>query len=805
MTKVELSLRAKGLKNTSGFRNVSDPFVIVTLLAPEGSGKQPRVLGRTEVVDNNLNPDWCKTFIFDYELGHMQHFVVTVYDEMKRGEEDLNKQKKMGEVQFEIGGILGSPGNVRAKCTKSGGMVYAQIASVTEGAGTLVLSLRGLGLKNVERTLFGKSDPFFEVSALRESQNGSAWDVVYRSEYIDHNLNPVWKDARVSVDTLCRGDHAQPVKIAIFDYSKSGKYLSMGEFETSVEGLLEAKASNSNFALKVGEIVIVNALIFGKFDPDEARKAAEKAEAKKAEAKKAEDQLASNISNLTIATPMMQGVAQTTTASVPNIFIARAPPGKLGVLFANHNSGGTVVTEVRPESPLVNLVFPGNSILEIDGADVSGSTVAEISTIMALKRDQTRVLKVARVKVTEDNGSVAGRVSVVIPQNFHLSAASPGVPASPPSVRPVSGNAPLPPSLPVATVLRVDPPTPAAGRAGRPNDPTFVDYLSGGCQLNLSVAIDFTGSNGDPRIPGTLHHISEDEPNEYEKALGAIVGILANYDYDQKFAVMGFGAKYDGMIRHCFQCGPNKEAHGIGGVIDAYERVFKTKLTMSGPTVFAEVIYTSAELATHAQACAKARGEQAYSILLIVTDGAVTDLEATKRSIASVSNAPLSIIIVGVGDANFSAMQEIDDMDLGRDIVQFVPMNEFSSSREALTAATLDEVPTQLIQYFMSNGILPMKSVDLNEKNIRMDSYRKDEEVNLEFGLDGEGGVVLDNGTGYYDDSFQKFQQPKNKTISSPRARSTTEARSRPTPVIAAPRRTPYVPQDSRRVPERRR
>lgn len=33
----------------------------------------------------------------------------------------------------------------------------------------------------------------------------------------------------------------------------------------------------------------------------------------------------------------------------------------------------------------------------------------------------------------------------------------------------------------------------------------FVDYMAGGCELNVVVAIDFTGSNGDPRKPGRLH------------------------------------------------------------------------------------------------------------------------------------------------------------------------------------------------------------------------------------------------------------------------------------------------------------
>ena len=39
-----------------------------------------------------------------------------------------------------------------------------------------------------------------------------------------------------------------------------------------------------------------------------------------------------------------------------------------------------------------------------------------------------------------------------------------------------------------------------------------------------------------------------------------------------------------------------------------------------------------------------------YFVLLILTDGIITDLEATKMSIIKASNLPMSIIIVGVGN-----------------------------------------------------------------------------------------------------------------------------------------------------------
>ena len=196
------------------------------------------------------------------------------------------------------------------------------------------------------------------------------------------------------------------------------------------------------------------------------------------------------------------------------------------------------------------------------------------------------------------------------------------------------------------------------------------------------MAIDFTGSNGDPRKAGTLHHLDSASKNSYEKAISAIVGILSKYDSDKMFPVVGFGAKYDGTVRHCFQCGGTEEVHGVAGVLEAYHQTFKSGLIMSSPTVFTEVIESAAARALSSQEKAKQKGQQAYTILLIVTDGAVSDSQATAMSLQQVSDAPLSVVIVGVGDADFSFMEFLDNSSKPgqRDIAQFVQMNKHQTS-----------------------------------------------------------------------------------------------------------------------------
>lgn len=82
---------------------------------------------------------------------------------------------------------------------------------------------------------------------------------------------------------------------------------------------------------------------------------------------------------------------------------------------------------------------------------------------------------------------------------------------------------------------------------------------------------------------------------------------------------------------------------------------------------------------------------QQYSVLLILTDGEITDFDQTKDAIVRASRLPLSIIIVGVGPADFKAMELLDGDNgvlkstageaVARDIVQFVPYRQFKDVR----------------------------------------------------------------------------------------------------------------------------
>lgn len=65
--------------------------------------------------------------------------------------------------------------------------------------------------------------------------------------------------------------------------------------------------------------------------------------------------------------------------------------------------------------------------------------------------------------------------------------------------------------------------------------PSFINYITGKCEISLYVAIDFTSSNGNPFQEGGLHYIdpNKENLNDYESAISTIGEIVAKYDSDQ--------------------------------------------------------------------------------------------------------------------------------------------------------------------------------------------------------------------------------------------------------------------------------
>uniref|UniRef100_A0A1I8AYS4 C2 domain-containing protein n=1 Tax=Meloidogyne hapla TaxID=6305 RepID=A0A1I8AYS4_MELHA len=244
---------------------------------------------------------------------------------------------------------------------------------------------------------------------------------------------------------------------------------------------------------------------------------------------------------------------------------------------------------------------------------------------------------------------------------------------------------------------------------------TFLDFIKGGMQLEFAVSIDFTASNGNPRSPSSRHYIDQFYLNQYELAIKSVLEICEHYNTSKYFEAFGFGAKIipSQYVSHFFNLNIETNqsgVYGVKGVMDAYRDVLG-RVELYGPTNFEP------------------------TILLILTDGLITDMERTKLAIIEASVQPLSIIIVGVGDEDFAKMDELDsdecllkhgNLVAKRDIVQFVPFRNFYSAVRSvdskiseqqqmqiqveLAKSVLEEIPYQVTSYCKANKIQPMNA-----------------------------------------------------------------------------------------------
>ena len=245
--------------------------------------------------------------------------------------------------------------------------------------------------------------------------------------------------------------------------------------------------------------------------------------------------------------------------------------------------------------------------------------------------------------------------------------------------------------------------------------------------MNFSVAVDFTASNGDPSDARSLHFMNpQTMENQYTTAIRSVGDIIQDYDTDKQFPALGFGARIppDGQVSHEFflNLSPDNNPFclGVEGLLQAYRHSLQS-VKLYGPTNFSPVINHVANFARAYQA----NGNQ-YFVLLILTDGIITDLDATLQSIIAASDLPMSIIIIGVGEEDFSAMEALDSDDnllrangrvASRDIVQFVELRKFimnygagaaaTWNKEALAKEVLAEVPNQVVSWMTKRNIKP--------------------------------------------------------------------------------------------------
>eukprot|EP00003_Mantamonas_plastica_P007378 TRINITY_DN1618_c3_g1_i1.p1 TRINITY_DN1618_c3_g1~~TRINITY_DN1618_c3_g1_i1.p1 ORF type:complete len:675 (+),score=235.02 TRINITY_DN1618_c3_g1_i1:227-2026(+) len=260
---IELHLSCRNLPNLDR-GSLSDPMAVFFVKNRFGKWIEK---GRTETVQDSLNPDFATGFRINYrfEMAQEVKFVLVDVDDPKGSIED---QDYIGEAAFKLTEVLKSrEGHVtkdlisaKKKTAKKNGLITVTVQEVIDldkkvkqliseslsysrsdllAAGDFLInfSLSAEGLTRMDR--FGRSDPYLVMSKLKE--NGTEYLPFYRSEIIKNTLDPAWDSFEISVSRICNGDKDKPIRIAVFDWNRDSVDEEIGQVTTTAADLLIAQ------------------------------------------------------------------------------------------------------------------------------------------------------------------------------------------------------------------------------------------------------------------------------------------------------------------------------------------------------------------------------------------------------------------------------------------------------------------------------------------------------------------------------------------------------------------------------------
>lgn len=240
-SQIEMTLSCENLLNTDVLSK-SDPFCIVYM--KESWQDKFFEIGRTEKINDNLNPKWVKKFIIDFNFESVQKIRFEVWDVDPEGNDYL------GEYETTVADIVSYSGReFRGKLKHTSARNAGSVVLVTEELSTCKQSIefafRG---RHLEKLMwFIRNDPFLVFS--RSNEDGS-FSVVLKTE-VDHSTqNPRWRPIKTSARTLCNGDYDRNIKIECFDKRSNGDDKLIGACYTSLRNLSKGPGDDTKYMIR---------------------------------------------------------------------------------------------------------------------------------------------------------------------------------------------------------------------------------------------------------------------------------------------------------------------------------------------------------------------------------------------------------------------------------------------------------------------------------------------------------------------------------------------------------------------------
>lgn len=227
-SQVELTLSCRNLINTD-LLSKSDPYCVISMKEPWQN--QYYEVMRTETIDDNLNPQWVKKLILNFNFETVQKLRFEIRDEDEQGYDFL------GNYDTTLSELVSYSGRQFIGKLKGGnGRNFGEIIIVTEEVSTC---------KQIARITFHaeqlpklgwicSNNPFLVIS--RSNEDGS-FSVVAKTETAHSTQNPIWNPITIRATTLCNGDSERTIKIDCYNYRGNGSHKLIGTCHSSLNCL----------------------------------------------------------------------------------------------------------------------------------------------------------------------------------------------------------------------------------------------------------------------------------------------------------------------------------------------------------------------------------------------------------------------------------------------------------------------------------------------------------------------------------------------------------------------------------------
>lgn len=219
----------------------SDPFCIVQM--KETWQNNFFEIGRTEQINDNLNPEWVKKFILNYNFETIQKMRFEIWDKDPSGNDFL------GEYETTLAEIVSYSGRqFRGKLKNNRSNSSGHIVIVTEEVSSCkeIIQMTFQANRLEKQCWLIRNDPFLVFS--RSNEDGT-FSVVHKTEVVRSTQNPTWKPITIKGRTLCNGDNDRTIKVDCFDSRSDGDHQLIGSCQTSLRSLKIGVGEDNQYRL----------------------------------------------------------------------------------------------------------------------------------------------------------------------------------------------------------------------------------------------------------------------------------------------------------------------------------------------------------------------------------------------------------------------------------------------------------------------------------------------------------------------------------------------------------------------------